>query len=92
VQKYEDFLTFQIFLQKFLMAFSSESATLPVLFGLGVQKYSFFLTIQILARILFTLFTTRLFFLSLAIENQSNTITMPIGAGQGYSSYYVGDR
>jgi hypothetical protein len=85
-------LTFQSFFQKFLIAFPSESATLPVPFGLGVQKYSFFLTIQILARILFTLFTTRLFFLSLMLENQSTTITMPIGAGLGYSSYYAGDR
>jgi len=46
VQKYEYFLTFQLFLLKILVAFSSESATGPVPFGLGVQKYYFILRMQ----------------------------------------------
>jgi len=47
VQKYEDFLTFQIFNLDFLEAFSYQKAFQPVPFGLGVQKYDFFLVKQV---------------------------------------------
>lgn len=52
VQRYEKFLTFQIFSLKFSVAFSGESATKPVPFGLGVQKYSFILITQAFFEIL----------------------------------------